>query len=211
MFPALALLMATAPTPRLSADLRATGIGMAALGVLLLAGAALLPRILAAPSLHDPLTAPYFLRIRPALLLMGACSAAGGLAAWRAARTAAADAGDRPGRLCGLDRCDVGGGRAWRRSIQARRLYAQLPDALRRDVPVYSVRTYDQSLTFYLGHPVTLVEYRGELDFGQTLEPHAVHRHPRGLRAAVADSAQALAVMEQKTYQQMQRRRICRW
>ncbi len=50
-------------------------------------------------------------------------------------------------------------------------LFAQLPQDLRQDVPVYSVRTYDQSLTFYLRHPVTLVEYRGELDFGQTLAP----------------------------------------
>ena len=35
-----------------------------------------------------------------------------------------------------------------------------------RDLPVYSVATYDQSLPFYWRRPVTLVAYRGELDFG---------------------------------------------
>ncbi len=35
-----------------------------------------------------------------------------------------------------------------------------------RDLPVYSVGTYDQTLPFYWRRPVTLVAYRGELDFG---------------------------------------------
>jgi 4-amino-4-deoxy-L-arabinose transferase-like glycosyltransferase len=35
-----------------------------------------------------------------------------------------------------------------------------------RDLPVYSVATYDQTLPFYWQRRVTLVAYRGELDFG---------------------------------------------
>jgi 4-amino-4-deoxy-L-arabinose transferase-like glycosyltransferase len=204
MFPVLALLMATAPLPRLNADLRATGLGMMVLGVLLLAAALLLPRILALPFIYDPRGGPYFAQIRPALALMGACSAAGGIAAWRAP----AD-GLRPTLAIGL-----GGFATWTAALWAAAvvaplysgagLVAQLPEELRREVPVYSVRTYDQSLTFYLRHPVTLVEYRGELDFGQTLEPDKSIATLAAFAPVWRASAQALAVVEQKTYQQMQ-------
>jgi 4-amino-4-deoxy-L-arabinose transferase-like glycosyltransferase len=36
---------------------------------------------------------------------------------------------------------------------------------------VYSVGIYEQSLTFYLGRPVTLVDYRDEFDFGLQQQP----------------------------------------
>ncbi|HEX3848022.1 MAG TPA: glycosyltransferase family 39 protein [Steroidobacteraceae bacterium] len=48
-----------------------------------------------------------------------------------------------------------------------------LPSTLGARVPVYSVATYDQSLTFYLRRPVTLVAYRGELDYGLQRDPSA--------------------------------------
>ncbi|HEV2702196.1 MAG TPA: phospholipid carrier-dependent glycosyltransferase [Steroidobacteraceae bacterium] len=204
MFPVLALLMATAPLPRLNADLRTTALGMVVLGVLLLAGAALLPRILALPFVYDPRGGPYFANIRPALALMGLCSAAGGIAA---RRLPADDL--RPTLAIAL-----GGFATWTAALWAAAvvaplysgagLVAQLPEALRRDVPVYSVRTYDQSLTFYLRHPVMLVEVRGELDFGLSLEPNKSIATLAAFAPVWRDSAQALAVVEQKTYQQMQ-------
>ncbi|MGC1457446.1 MAG: glycosyltransferase family 39 protein [Steroidobacteraceae bacterium] len=204
MFPALALLMATAPLPRLNADLRATGIGMMVLGVLLLAAALLLPRILALPFLYDPKSGPYFAQIRPALALMGLCSAAGGSVAWWTRSDEI-----RPTLAIGL-----GGFATWTAAVWAAALVAplysgagllaQLPENLRAEVPVYSVRTYDQSLTFYLRHPVTLVEYRGELDFGQTLEPAKSIATLAAFAPVWRNSAQALAVVEEKTYRQMQ-------
>ena len=42
---------------------------------------------------------------------------------------------------------------------------------LRPDTPVYAVGTYQQSMTFYMGHTVTPVDYEGELDFGLAQEP----------------------------------------
>jgi 4-amino-4-deoxy-L-arabinose transferase-like glycosyltransferase len=203
LFPILALLMATAPVSRLDADLRATGIGMVVVGVLLLAGAALLPRILYQTALHDPLKAPYFIHIRWPLVVMGICSIGGGIVAWRT----------RPDGLRPTLAVGVGGFAAWSAAIWAAAqvtpvysgatLYAQLPDSLRRDVPVYSVRTYDQSLTFYLRHPVTLVEYRGELDFGQTLEPAHSIATLGAFGPLWQERTQALAVVERKTYEQM--------
>jgi 4-amino-4-deoxy-L-arabinose transferase-like glycosyltransferase len=41
----------------------------------------------------------------------------------------------------------------------------------KQNKPIYSLINYDQSLTFYLQHPVKLVGYRGELDFGLSQEP----------------------------------------
>jgi 4-amino-4-deoxy-L-arabinose transferase-like glycosyltransferase len=203
IFPALALLMATAPSGRLNADLRATGAGMVLVGALLLAGAVLLPRILYLPSLYDALRAPYFMHIRPALGLMGVCSMLGGIAAWRMRPD-----GIRPTLAVGLGGFATWAGALWAAALVApaysgAALYAQLPVSLRHDVPVYSVRTYDQSLTFYLRHPVTLVEYRGELDFGQTLEPTRSIATLAAFAPLWRASDQALAVMEVKTYQQM--------
>jgi len=204
MFPALALLMATAPLPRLRADLRLTAIGMMVLGALLLLAALGLPRILALPMLHDSRSLGYFATIGPVLLLMGLCSAAGGAVAWRY-RNALTRATLALG---------VGGFATWMAALWAAvlvaplysgaGLYAQLPASLRRDVPVYSVRTYDQSLTFYLRHPVTLVEYRGELDFGQTLEPQKSIATLAAFAPVWRASTQALAVVERGTFEQMQ-------
>jgi 4-amino-4-deoxy-L-arabinose transferase-like glycosyltransferase len=204
MFPALALLMATAPVVRLNADLRATGIGMAVVGVVLLAGALLWSPLLHAHWLYDPLTAPYFIHIRPALLLMGACSLSGGIAAWRVRSDAI-----RPTLAVGLGGFATWAAALWAAAIVApmysgAALYAQLPVSLSQGVPVYSVRTYDQSLTFYLRHPVTLVDYRGELDFGQTLEPGKSIANLADFAPRWRASSQALAVMKQETYQQMQ-------
>jgi 4-amino-4-deoxy-L-arabinose transferase-like glycosyltransferase len=199
LFPQLALLMATGPTPRLDKDLRATGAAMLAVGALLLVGAVLLPHFL-----HDPLRAPYFLQIRPAVVLMGLCCAAGGVAALRVRPD-----GLRPTLAVGLGGLATWTGVLWAAAVLApvysgAALYRQLPAALRQDVPVYSVRTYDQSLTFYLRHPVTLVEYRGELDFGQTLEPAKSIATLAAFETIWRDSAQALAVLERPTYQQLQ-------
>jgi 4-amino-4-deoxy-L-arabinose transferase-like glycosyltransferase len=198
LFPQLALLMATGPAPRLERDLRVTGYGMLVVGVLVLIGAILLPHFL-----HDPLRAPYFLQIRPALVLMAVCSAGGGIAALRSPSD-----GWRPTLAVGLGGLATWMGVLWAAAVLApvysgATLYQQLPAALRRDVPVYSVRTYDQSLTFYLRHPVTLVEYRGELDFGQTLEPGKSIGTLAAFIPLWRDAPQALAVLERPTYQQL--------
>jgi 4-amino-4-deoxy-L-arabinose transferase-like glycosyltransferase len=42
---------------------------------------------------------------------------------------------------------------------------------LKEDTPLYSVGTYEQSMTFYMAHTVIPVDYRGELDFGLRQEP----------------------------------------
>jgi hypothetical protein len=65
---------------------------------------------------------------------------------------------------------------------------------------LYAVRTYDQTLPFYLGHTMTLVETRGELDFGLRLEPDKGVATLAAFGARWRADPQALAVMEPDTY-----------
>ncbi|MEG1970826.1 MAG: glycosyltransferase family 39 protein [Burkholderiaceae bacterium] len=53
----------------------------------------------------------------------------------------------------------------------ARKLAAALSAQITPETPVYAVRDYDQTLPFYLGRNVTLVEYVDEFDFGEKQEP----------------------------------------
>lgn len=72
------------------------------------------------------------------------------------------------------------------------------------DKPFYSLFDYDQSLPFYLGRTMTLVGYRGELDFGLNQEP------AKGLPDAQAfelrwrnDPPGSQAVMPHATYTEL--------
>jgi 4-amino-4-deoxy-L-arabinose transferase-like glycosyltransferase len=50
---------------------------------------------------------------------------------------------------------------------------ARAVHSIPRDVPIYSVGTYDQTLPFYWQRTFQLVAYRGELDFGLRHDPDA--------------------------------------
>lgn len=71
------------------------------------------------------------------------------------------------------------------------------------DVPFYSVRTYEQTLPFYIKRTVTLVDYRDEFDFGLRQQP--------GLQIATLDEflvrwendRKALAIMGPDVYQSL--------
>jgi uncharacterized membrane protein (GlpM family) len=69
---------------------------------------------------------------------------------------------------------------------------------------VFSVRTYEQSFTFYWGHPVVLVDYRDEFSFGLTQDPG------RGIATLAEFSARwrslgdAYAIMQPRTRDALQ-------
>ena len=56
-------------------------------------------------------------------------------------------------------------------SFSAAAIAAEVRPRLRPECPFYSVRAYDQTLPFYLGRTLTLVEFRDEMDFGLRQEP----------------------------------------
>jgi 4-amino-4-deoxy-L-arabinose transferase-like glycosyltransferase len=72
--------------------------------------------------------------------------------------------------------------------------------AAERSVPLYSVRTYDQSLTFYLQRTVTLVGYRGELDYGLRKAPDREITDVEGFLTTWNSQPNAYAVMDKRTF-----------
>lgn len=51
-------------------------------------------------------------------------------------------------------------------------LAKRIAPEVRADTPFYSLEMYEQTLPFYLGRTVTLVQYRDEMGFGIDREPH---------------------------------------
>jgi 4-amino-4-deoxy-L-arabinose transferase-like glycosyltransferase len=86
-------------------------------------------------------------------------------------------------------------------------LAAALP-AADRDAPFYSVGTYDQSFTFYLGRPQTLVRYRGELDYGLNKSPNAGIAEMDEFLKLWASETRAFAVMDKQTFNRFKERGV---
>jgi hypothetical protein len=79
-------------------------------------------------------------------------------------------------------------------------LAAQISHAIMPGTRIYAVRTYDQTLPFYLRRTMTLVETRGELDFGLRLEPEKAVDTLAAFTGRWTGEPEALAVMEPDTY-----------
>jgi 4-amino-4-deoxy-L-arabinose transferase-like glycosyltransferase len=203
MFPALALLSGAATEERLRADLRATGLGLIAAAGMFILGALMLPHFL-----HDAARAPYFLAMRTPLVVLAVTLAIGGCIV-RLQRGPSLPLTVTIGASSYVAFASV----VWAASLlspvySGALLLPQLGGVLAPDTPVYSVRTYDQSLTFYLGRTVTLVDWRGELDFGLTLAPQKGIASLEAFIARWQAERQALAVMEPETYAQLQAARV---
>jgi 4-amino-4-deoxy-L-arabinose transferase-like glycosyltransferase len=79
-------------------------------------------------------------------------------------------------------------------------LARQIKPLLSESTRVYALRMYPQSLPVYLGRTVTLVEFRGELDFGLQREPQKTLPTLDAFRDAWSRETDAVAVMARKTY-----------
>ncbi len=67
--------------------------------------------------------------------------------------------------------------------------------------PLYSLWTYDHSLAFYLERNATIVDYKGELEFGQSQEPgKSLANVDEFKRAWQRDPVGSLAVMKQDVF-----------
>jgi 4-amino-4-deoxy-L-arabinose transferase-like glycosyltransferase len=81
---------------------------------------------------------------------------------------------------------------------------------LRPDTPVYSVGTYQQSMTFYMGHTVTPVNYESELDFGLAQEPErgiaSLETFYARWRADAARGQPQYAIIRKEAYFEARRR-----
>lgn len=81
-----------------------------------------------------------------------------------------------------------------------RDLAATIPADLAAQAPIFSVQTYDQSLPFYLQRTMILVDYRGELDYGQQRTPDKAIADMRAFEQRWLSATQAVAIMSHKTY-----------
>jgi 4-amino-4-deoxy-L-arabinose transferase-like glycosyltransferase len=159
--PALAVLIAALPTETLKRDFRLTAILTAVVGLALGAASFYLARLIPVPagqSYYLPLALP--LRETAALLVVS------GVFVW----VQRAGEETRAAVFLGVGWC-LAGLLLMRSAALLSPLYSGIDLANSvppsdRDAPIYSVRTYDQSLTFYLRRTVMLVGYRGELDYG---------------------------------------------
>ncbi len=72
--------------------------------------------------------------------------------------------------------------------------------------PIFSVQTYDQTLPFYLERTMTLVDYRGELDYGIAHAPQLAIDSLAEFEQRWRELPAAAAVMSTATYQDLESR-----
>ena len=203
LMPALALLIASLPAPALERDFLFTAI------LTLVAGLGLgFASLDWASVISSSDRSAYFLPLAGplgeiALLL----AVSGAFVLVRRARGAT-----RAGVFLGVGWC-----LAWLLLIRAAALVAPLYSgaalaaalpAADRGAPIYSVGTYDQSLTFYLRRTVTLVGYRGELDYGLRRAPGAEIADVAEFVRRWSPPAQAFAVMEKTMFDDLKDRGV---
>jgi 4-amino-4-deoxy-L-arabinose transferase-like glycosyltransferase len=203
LMPALALLIAALPAQRLGRDFLLTAILTLIAGLALGLASLNWPSVVAASD-----RSVYFLPLAEPAREIGVLLAVSGAYVLLRHRQDAT----RAGVFLGVGWC-----LAWLLLIHAAAcvapiysgvdLAAAIP-AAERDAPVYSVATYDQSLTFYLRRTVTLVAYRGELDYGLRKAPGAEIADVAEFLRLWSSQTRAYAVMEKSMFDDLQRRGV---
>jgi hypothetical protein len=84
-------------------------------------------------------------------------------------------------------------------------LAQKINPVLRPGVPFYSVRTYEQTLPFYIGRTLTLVEFADEMEFGLEQEPNLWVPTLAEFEQLWASHDDAFAVMHPDTYRELSR------
>lgn len=203
VMPALALLIAWSPPQILRRDLLVTAI------FTLLAGVAL-----GAASLHWPQLVSSSARAEYLLPLSKAAAKIAAVLSVSAAFVLVQGTRDatRAGVFLGVGWC-----LAWMMldaaAIAVAPIYsgAVLAAAIPQDArqaPVYSIATYDQSFEFYLQRTVTLVHFRGELDYGLKKNPGAAVADLEQFAPYWTAAPQAFAVMEPSMFELLQGRGV---
>jgi 4-amino-4-deoxy-L-arabinose transferase-like glycosyltransferase len=203
VMPALTLLIAAQPVQRLKRDFRITGVLTLLAGLGLGLASLNWPNVVAASD-----RSAYFLPLATPVGEVGVLLALSGAYVLLRHREDAT----RAGAFLGVGWC-----MAWLLLIHSAGvlapiysgvdLAAALP-AAERDAPLYSVGTYDQSLTFYLRRTVMLVAYRGELDYGLRKAPDAEIADVAEFLRRWSSQTRAYAVMEKRMFEDFKSRGV---
>ncbi|MFI4922050.1 MAG: hypothetical protein ACHQAZ_10470, partial [Gammaproteobacteria bacterium] len=81
----------------------------------------------------------------------------------------------------------------------------QMAPSITSDTHLYSLQDYPQSLPFYLGRSFTVVDYKGELEFGIGQEPAKWIPDMDAFASQWRSETQAVAVMPPETYDDLQK------
>jgi 4-amino-4-deoxy-L-arabinose transferase-like glycosyltransferase len=182
--PALAVLIAVRPIGTLQRDFLITAILTVLAGVVLGVASFYAPRLVPASAAQ-----PYFLSLAKPLREVAALLIVSGAFVWVQGARDATRAGIFLGAGWSLAGLVLIRSAALLAPIYSGEDLARSLPTESRDAPLYSVHTYDQTLPFYLRRTVTLVGYRGELDYG-------LRRSPGG---EIADTVEFLKVWEAQT------------
>ena len=201
--PALAMLIGAQPLPTLKRDLLLTSILTTVSALALGAASFALPRLL-----PDSPGRPYFLLLAKPVREVAVLLLVSGLLVW------AQKARDptRAAAVLGVGWCLAVLLLVRTASLLAPiysgiELAAALPTA-DRSAPLYSVRTYNQSLTFYLQRTVMLVGYRGELDYGLHRAPDREITDVDEFLTTWNSQSKAYAVMDKRTFNTFKERGV---
>jgi 4-amino-4-deoxy-L-arabinose transferase-like glycosyltransferase len=201
--PALAVLIAAQPIATLKRDFLVTAILTAIAGV-----------VLGVASFYEPTLVPaspgrpYFLILAKPLREVAALLIVSGAFVWaQGARDAT-----RAGVFLGVGWC-LAGLLLIRAAALLAPIYSgiDLANALppgSGDAPLYSVRTYDQTLPFYLRRTVMLVGYRGELDYGLRQAPGGEIADIDEFLRLWQSQTRAFAVMDKRTFNNLKERGV---
>ena len=96
--------------------------------------------------------------------------------------------------------CILLGHESMARSNSSAYLAEEIKPMLRADIPIYSVKLYDQTLPFYLNRTMTLVAYQDEFEFGQQQQPEKSIPTMAEFEAIWRNGAVAFAVLEPGQY-----------
>jgi 4-amino-4-deoxy-L-arabinose transferase-like glycosyltransferase len=201
--PALAILIASLPAATLKRDFLITAILTAAVALALGLATWKLPVLITASDRQ-----PYFLLLAKPLREIAALLLVSGLFVWI---SGARDV-TRAGAILGVGWC-LAVLLMVRTAALVAPIYsgfdlaAAIPEG-ERDAPLYSVRTYDQSLTFYLRRTVTLVSYRGELDYGLRKAPEREIADVDAFVKLWESQTRAYAVMDKRTFNAFKERNV---
>ena len=85
-------------------------------------------------------------------------------------------------------------------------LVAEVSPYLRPGMPIFAVRTYEQSLPFYLRRAVIQVDYRDEFAYGQQAEPDRAIATLAEFVARWQAEPQAMAMLDVQTFDELRAR-----
>lgn len=111
------------------------------------------------------------------------------------------------GSLCGVLSSSAGHD-AYGRLKSSKDLVAQIRPHIRPETEFFSIRSYEQTFTFYLQRRVVLVEYTDEFTFGQKAEPEKSIPTLAEFMSRWQSAKEAIAMMDEDTFNDLQNRGV---